>query len=75
MPHELYESMQKRDQRYEHLRAQRLSPRRSSVRNQQIHPMYVTDVAERMREEGTLETGFGNTQYQTFFSVLYEVRW
>lgn len=38
--------------------------RRSSIRNQQLHPMYVED-----RPSG--DTGFGNTDYQTFWSVLY----
>lgn len=38
--------------------------RRSSTRNQQIHPMYVQDV-------GSDDTGIGNTVYKTFFAVLY----
>jgi hypothetical protein len=41
--------------------------RRSSVRGQQLHPEYVTDYV------GSYHTGFGNTDYQTYFSVLYAV--
>ena len=39
--------------------------RYSSMRNQQLHPQYVDDW------ENDLDTGFGNVQYRTFFSVLY----
>lgn len=39
----------------------------SSSRSQQIHPEYVTDFV------GTYETGFGNTDYQTFFPNLYKI--
>lgn len=38
-----------------------------STRGQQLHPEYVTDYV------GTIESGFGNSQYQTYWSVLYEV--
>ena len=42
--------------------------RRSSIRNQCLHPMYVEDL------RGTPEaadTGIGNTVYKTLFGVLY----
>ena len=39
--------------------------RKSSIRNQRLHPMYVVDYV------GTYQTGFGNADYQTFFKVLY----
>lgn len=41
---------------------------RSAICNQLLHPEYVTDYV------GTYNTGFGNTDYNTRFSVLYEVR-
>ena len=41
--------------------------RKTSIRNQNLHPQYVTDYA------GTYSVGFGNTDYNTFFSVLYIV--
>lgn len=41
--------------------------RKSSVRNQQLHPEYVVDYV------GSYTTGFGNTDYQTSWSVLYEL--
>ena len=65
--HELYQSKEKRDARARELQAAGHSIRRSSVRNQQLHPMYVKDYV------GPLDTGFGNTQYQTFWSVLYQI--
>jgi hypothetical protein len=40
---------------------------RRSVRGQQLHPEYVTDYV------GSYHTGFGNTDYQTYWSVLYEI--
>lgn len=39
--------------------------KKSSCRGQFIHPEYVEDY------EGQIETGFGNSQYNTFFKVLY----
>lgn len=41
--------------------------RKSSVRSQQLHPEYVTDFV------GQYHTGFGNTDYQTYWSVLYQI--
>lgn len=38
--------------------------RRSTMRNQNLHPMYVEDAPNG-------DTGFGNTDYMTFWSVLY----
>lgn len=46
----------------------KLGGRRSSIRNQQLHPMYVVET--RMTPEG-MDTGIGNTVYKTFFAVLY----
>lgn len=40
----------------------------SAVVNQNLHPEYVTDYV------GTYNTGFGNTDYNMFFSKLYEVQ-
>lgn len=39
-----------------------------TVKGQNLHPEYVTDYV------GVLETGFGNSQYQTYWSKLYEVK-
>lgn len=46
----------------------RLGGRRSSIRNQQIHPMYIEDLQDT---PGAQDTGIGNTVYKTFFGVLY----
>lgn len=42
--------------------------RRSSIRNQRLHPQYVDDVPDG-------QTGFGNTDYLTAWGVLYEIAW
>jgi hypothetical protein len=41
--------------------------RKSSVRNQQLHPEYIVDFV------GSYYTGFGNTDYQRSWSTLYEL--
>lgn len=40
---------------------------RGSIRGQNLHPEYVTDYV------GSYYTGFGNTDYQTYWPVLYEL--
>ena len=42
--------------------------RRSSIRNQQIHPMYVEETRTNLSSQ---DCGIGNTIYKTFFAVLY----
>lgn len=44
-----------------------LKIRKTSIRGQLLHPEYVDDY------EGTVETGFGNTMYKTYFKVLYQI--
>lgn len=48
--------------------------RRTSIRNQLLHPMYVEDYE---KETGVLLTaadrGLGNTIYKTLFAVLYQL--
>lgn len=58
-----------RDARARELAAQygRKNVHVSSMRNQNLHPMYVDDY------DGLLDTGFGNSQYRTFWSRLYMV--
>ena len=68
MKSELFQSKAKRDERARELKSMGMTVKKSSVRNQLLHPQYVEDW------QGELETGFGNTQYATFFGVLYEVR-
>jgi len=48
--------------------------KRSSVRNQLLHPMYVEDYESETGHVLTqADKGFGNSIYQTHFSVLYEL--
>ena len=42
--------------------------KKSTSRNQKIHPEYIEDF------EGEIETGFGNSQYQTYFKILYNLQ-
>ncbi len=48
--------------------------KRSSVRNQQIHPQHVEDYAQVTGRVLTVaDCGFGNTIYKTSFAVLYKL--
>ena len=59
MPRELYQKKENRDARAKELRAQGHAVKRSSARNQQLHPEYLQDW------EHEVETGIGNVQYKT----------
>lgn len=64
----LFQSREIRDDVARFLKEERgVTTRKGSSRNQCLHPEYVLDY------EGTLETGFGNTQYQTHWPVLYRL--
>jgi len=47
---------------------QKRTLRRTSVKNQLLHPMYVEDYPRQLSDE---EKGFGNTLYKTYFARLY----
>ena len=64
----LFISKEKRDLLAAKLKQEGYSVKNSSCRGQQIPPEYIEDY------EGVIETGFGNSQYTTFFSVLYNLR-
>ena len=70
MVSELYMNKARRDTKAKELQAQCYQVRRSSTRNQLLHPMYVKDYPRELSPE---ECGFGNTIYKTYFAVLYEV--
>lgn len=69
MRRELYMKKENRDARAKVLRKQGFKVSRGSYRNQQMHPEYIRDW------EGEVHTGFGNTQYRTWFTAVYEVSW
>lgn len=56
-----------RDEVAKHLTRAGYLVRKGSVRGQQLHPEYVTDFV------GEYQTGFGNTDYLTYWSVLYTI--
>ena len=67
-----YISKARRDKRWAELKKAHPSKtfKRSTSRGSQLHPEYITDA----REEGiTYETGFGNTDYQRVWGVLYNI--
>jgi len=50
------------------------SYKKSSIRNQLLHPMYVEDYEIETGHKLTMaDKGFGNDIYKTYFSVLYEI--
>lgn len=63
--HYSFQNLQNRNRKAKELQQQGLKVRKHSIRNQNCHPQYVDDW------ERPVETGFGNTQYQMFFAVLY----
>ena len=62
-----FQSKEKRDAEAKRLVAAGHRVRRYSMRGQLLHPMYIADY------EGPLDTGLGNTQYRTYWPVLYMV--
>lgn len=62
---ELFQSKANRDAKVRELKAQGKNVTKTSICNQLVHPQYVKDY------QGSYETGFGNTDYKTPFSVLY----
>lgn len=67
---ETYMKKENRDRRAKELKEQGFQVVRSSIRNQLLHPMYVSDYPRTLSDS---EKGFGNTIYKTHFSVLYDV--
>ncbi len=78
MKNETYMKKEARDRRILELKAQGYKVRKTSIRNQLLHPMYINDYPHKLSDE---DRGFGNTLYKTFFSVLYsyeiieDLRW
>ena len=65
-----YMKRENRDSKARELRAEGREIKKSSMRNQNMHPMYVLDWPETLTAE---DKGFGNTIYQTLFKVIYMV--
>lgn len=66
--HYAFINMKTRNAKAKELISQGYKIRKSSIRDQEVHPMYVDDYA------GTLvpkDAGFGNIMYKTYFKVLY----
>jgi hypothetical protein len=63
----LFQSKEKRDAVFECLKKNGHNVRKGTARNQRLHPEYVIDYV------GTYETGFGNTDYDRHWKVLYRL--
>jgi len=66
----LFMVKENRDKEAKRLKEKGYQVKRSSIHNQLLHPMYVEDYPREITLE---EKGFGNTIYQTHFSVLYSI--
>lgn len=61
----VFHSLETRDRVAAKLKSDGLTVSKSSNRNQQLHPEYIVDFV------GSYYTGFGNTDYQTYWSRIY----
>jgi len=68
MLHPNFMKKENRDQYVRELKVQGRTVRKTSIRNQQLHPQYVADYPVQLNKE---DCGFGNTIYKTLFAVLY----
>lgn len=66
---ETYEHKVNRDKRAKELQALGFIVRRTSMRNQNMHPAYLKDYTGEGKDNN-----FGNGYYRTFFSVIYIVK-
>lgn len=64
----LYMSKANRDAAFKLAGGTKAGYHKRSIRNQNLHPQYVTDYPEKL---SATDCGFGNTLYQTSFGVLY----
>lgn len=70
----LYMNRATRDAEFKRLGGTKAGYRKTSIRNQNLHPQYVTDYTRETGVELTREDcGLGNTIYQTFFGALYGI--
>jgi len=69
---ETYASKERRDTRAKELKALGQTVKKSSMRNQCLHPMYLADERDHIAQE---DLGFGNTLYKTMYPAIYTVTW
>ncbi len=63
-----YQKKENRNKAYILLKNVGIMPEKSTSSNCQIHPEYIEDYA------GTIEVGFGNSMYLTYFKKLYDLK-
>lgn len=69
--HYAYMNIKNRNAKAKELIAQGYKIRKSSIRGQEVHPEYVDDYEQIVRPLTSMDTGFGNIMYKTYFKVLY----
>ena len=71
----LYMRKENRDKAYMTIpKEERKNFKRSSIRNQLLHPQYVEDYEQVTGNKlSSADKGFGNQIYKTHFVVLYEL--
>jgi len=67
----LFENRKNRDLKFRELKNSWRMVKKSSTRNQLLHPMYVEDLKGKLTKQ---DRGFGNTLYKTYFKVLYGIK-
>ena len=67
MMDKLYSKKENRDADAKILKSENRRIKKFSVRNQRLHPAYIQDVPSG-------DTGFGNTEYMTYWKVLYGIK-
>ena len=68
MRKQIYIKKEARDNKVKELKTQGYKVKRTSIRNQLMHPEYITDYPYKISDS---DRGFGNELYKTYFSVLY----
>lgn len=69
--HYAFMNIKNRNAKAKELIEQGYKIRKSSIRGQEVHPEYVDDYEQNVRPLSSLDRGFGNTMYKTYFKVLY----
>ena len=65
---ENYMYQENRNKKVKELRNKGYVVRKTSIRNQLLHPAYVKDYPNQSEKN---DNGFGNTLYKTYFKSLY----
>ena len=65
-----FQSKENRNKEYNKLKGLGYKVRKSSIRNQCLHPQYIQDYPIELTDK---DKGFGNTLYKTYFACIYQI--